>query len=111
MELNDLQVKEDSSLAPPLGSPYSMRAQDYDDEPPPPPLPRLHRFIDSFKRDENLSFFPSDHLSPVDSRASHRHSGPHYYDLHMAALESAHTGLARKLKGRHLQMIAIGGSI
>jgi hypothetical protein len=31
--------------------------------------------------------------------------------LRLATLENAHSALARKLKGRHLQMIAIGGSI
>ncbi|KAK2589392.1 histidine permease [Conoideocrella luteorostrata] len=41
-----------------------MREPDYFDEQAPP---RFHRFIDSFKRDENLSFFPSDHLSNVNS--------------------------------------------
>lgn len=104
IELDSFQ-KDDSVT---YGSSYSMRPADYDGE---QALPRFHRFIDSFKRDENLSFFPSDHLSQVNSQASNRHYGPHYYDLRMAALESANTGLARKLKGRHLQMIAIGGSI
>lgn len=37
--------------------------------------------------------------------------GPPRYDLQSAAIETAHSGLARKLKGRHLQMIAIGGSV
>ncbi|KAG6016266.1 hypothetical protein E4U43_003983 [Claviceps pusilla] len=109
IELNDFSHLKNGSFT--HGSSYSMRAQDYfyEDETPAPR--RLHRFFDSFKRDENLSFFPTDHLSQVDSRASNRRHGLHYYDLHMAALESANTGLARKLKGRHLQMIAIGGSI
>lgn len=91
------------------GSPYarSMREPQYHDQ----RQPRFHRFLESFKRDDNLSFFPSHHLSQVNSLASQRRYGPHYYDLRLAALESANTGLARKLKGRHLQMIAIGGSI
>ncbi|QPG99560.1 hypothetical protein C2857_002076 [Epichloe festucae Fl1] len=105
VELSNFKGKEDSFTH---GSSYSMREPDYYDERTPR---RIQRFIDSFKRDENLSFFPSDHLSQVNSRTSQRRHGPHYYDLHMAALESANTGLARKLKGRHLQMIAIGGSI
>ncbi|KAG6003518.1 hypothetical protein E4U21_001918 [Claviceps maximensis] len=126
IELNDFSppLKKDSFTH---GSSYSMRGQDFyyhDDDHGETALPRFHRFLDSFKRDENSSFFPTSHLSQVDSY-SHpvtatasattsmgiRRLGPHYYDLHMAALESAHTGLARKLKGRHLQMIAIGGSI
>ncbi|CAI4216677.1 unnamed protein product [Parascedosporium putredinis] len=39
------------------------------------------------------------------------HTGVRYYDIHQATLQTAHSGLARELKGRHLQMIAIGGSI
>ncbi|TPX11217.1 uncharacterized protein E0L32_001035 [Thyridium curvatum] len=35
----------------------------------------------------------------------------HYYDLHGGIMATANTALARELKGRHLQMIAIGGSI
>ncbi|CAK7223390.1 histidine permease [Sporothrix eucalyptigena] len=35
----------------------------------------------------------------------------HFYDLRGANLATAHSGLSRELKGRHLQMIAIGGSI
>ncbi|CAK7234190.1 histidine permease [Sporothrix curviconia] len=35
----------------------------------------------------------------------------HFYDLRSANLATAHSGLSRELKGRHLQMIAIGGSI
>lgn len=105
VELSNFKGKEDSFTH---GSSYSMREPDYYDERTPP---RIQRFIDSFKRDESLSFFPSDHLSQVNSRTGQRRHGPHYYDLHMAVLESANTGLARKLKGRHLQMIAIGGSI
>lgn len=34
-----------------------------------------------------------------------------YYDAKAAAWNTANTALVRKLKGRHLQMIAIGGSI
>ncbi|KYK58603.1 amino acid permease [Drechmeria coniospora] len=82
---------------------------------PSPRLPRhVQRFVNSFKADDSsANFFPSDHLSQVNSggSAAPRGYGPYYYDLHLAAVESANTGLARKLKGRHLQMIAMGGSI
>ncbi|OAQ72554.1 general amino-acid permease GAP1 [Pochonia chlamydosporia 170] len=108
IELNtvqNLKIKEESLTH---GSSYSMREPDYLDDRPPA---RFHRFLDGFKRDTNLSFFPSDHLSQVNSQSTQRRYGAHYYDLRLAALESANTGLARKLKGRHLQMIAIGGSI
>lgn len=33
------------------------------------------------------------------------------YDVRRAAMQTANTALCRQLKGRHLQMIAIGGSI
>lgn len=35
----------------------------------------------------------------------------HFYDLHGASMATANSGLSRDLKGRHLQMIAIGGSV
>ncbi|KID90051.1 Amino acid/polyamine transporter I [Metarhizium guizhouense ARSEF 977] len=108
IELNtvhNFKTKEESFTH---GSSHSMREPEYYDDQPPP---RLQRFLDGFKRDTSLPFFPSDHLSQVNSHASQRRYGNHYYDLRLAALESANTGLARKLKGRHLQMIAIGGSI
>ncbi|CAK7209757.1 histidine permease [Sporothrix bragantina] len=44
-------------------------------------------------------------------RGDHGAGGSHFYDLRSANLATAHSGLSRELKGRHLQMIAIGGSI
>ncbi|KAF7544071.1 hypothetical protein G7Z17_g10238 [Cylindrodendrum hubeiense] len=38
-------------------------------------------------------------------------TGKHHYDLGAANVRTANTALARELKGRHLQMIAFGGSI
>jgi amino acid transporter len=60
------------------------------------------RFVDSFKRDPkrrtiNPSIYSTDHHGALDP--------------HMAVIATANTALARKLKGRHLQMIAIGGSV
>jgi amino acid transporter len=69
VELSNFKGKEDSFTH---GSSYSMREPDYYDERTPR---RIQRFIDSFKRDENLSFFPSDHLSQVNSRTSQRRHG------------------------------------
>lgn len=45
------------------------------------------------------------------SSANSPHHGGRYYDLKSANMGTASSLLARELKGRHLQMIAIGGSI
>ena len=103
--LGALKLKEESLAH---GSSYSMREPDYDDILSPK---RFRQFLDGFKREPTSNFFPNDHLSQLESGAGREHDGSHYYDLRLAALENAHSALARKLKGRHLQMIAIGGSI
>jgi yeast amino acid transporter len=58
------------------------------------------RIIDSFKRDPNAHV-----IKPAQA------ANPREYDHAAAAAGTANSGLATKLKGRHLQMIAIGGSI
>ncbi|KAL5353608.1 histidine permease [Pseudogymnoascus australis] len=60
------------------------------------------RFVDSFKRD------PNRRSTNPDINSTGRNGA---LDPHMAVLATANTSLARKLKGRHLQMIAIGGSV
>lgn len=69
------------------------------EEAPRPSLAR--RFIDSFKPDPNVRA----------AREIQSEGGGKVYDVEAAAAATAQSPLARKLKGRHLQMIAIGGSI
>lgn len=59
------------------------------------------RVVDSFRRDPNASFIRHTSIGSED----------HKYDMEQAAQATALSPLLRRLKGRHLQMIAIGGSI
>lgn len=61
--------------------------------------PIFTRLADSFRRETNTN----------NTHAFKAEGGG--FDHEGAAQRTANSGLARKLKGRHLQMIAIGGSI
>lgn len=95
----------------------SMREPMYEDA---EPQGRLGRWMEGFRRDPNQSITPKDHMDEllaaevgsISARPSMvRHGSSHYFDMRLATLRTTQSGLARKLKGRHLQMIAIGGSI
>ncbi len=104
VELNFLTIKEDSLAQ---GSIYNMREPAYDR---PGQSNALHRFVNSFRRDPSNRITPS-FVAGAQDLSIREHNGSHYYDLHSANLATANSGLSRELKGRHLQMIAIGGSI
>jgi amino acid transporter len=107
IELSTIKLKEDS-LA--LGSSYSMREPVYD---VPPHTSLFDRVVDGFRRDPSRRLTPKEVIIADEAalEAGGLHHGSHYYDIHAANLQTAHSGLAKKLTGRHLQMIAIGGSI
>lgn len=130
IELNILNFKEDYSLA--NGESYLTREPTYE-------MPRRlsragpdrwRRWVDSFRRDPHSRMTPKNAFTAnpgwpgLGHRAAaagaeddddedddaHRY-GRNYYDVRAANYRTAHSLLARELKGRHLQMIAIGGSI
>lgn len=65
----------------------------------PPILYGAGNWINGFRRAE-----PRPGYLPTDAPER-------FYDLRAANAKTANTALARELKGRHLQMIAFGGSI
>ncbi|RYP38126.1 hypothetical protein DL767_002643 [Monosporascus sp. MG133] len=107
-------IKEDSLAQ---GSTCTMREPLYEDVVQPK---RLERWVDGFRRDPNQRITPNDPLEEIAAVEAGSLHGPilarrglqhHYYDVRLANLQTAQSHLARRLKGRHLQMIAIGGSV
>lgn len=70
-------------------------------EAPVPKRSYTTRIIDSFRRDPHARATPGGVVG----------ANGNVFDLEAAAQATADSPLHRKLKGRHLQMIAIGGSI
>ena len=66
-----------------------------------PPGGLLRRTLDGFRRDPTITI----------SRKAVFGADGRVFDAEQAARGTANTALARRLKGRHLQMIAFGGSI
>ncbi|KAK8056725.1 Amino acid/polyamine transporter I [Apiospora rasikravindrae] len=137
IELKLFPIKEDMSYSIAHGSNDTMREPVYDDfatpsggihghhhihHPSATPPRFLRSWADSFRRDPNQRITPKDPISDImagesgsllTQQTSHNGRIPsgHSYDMRMAALSTAQSSLLRRLKGRHLQMIAIGGSI
>jgi amino acid transporter len=110
-EMAGCRPKEDSFAQ---GSVFTMRQDTFSSQNP--QQSALRRWVDSFRRDPGPHVTltsASDAVGPPErgrSRTRER-SGIHSFDLHAANVGTANTLLSRELKGRHLQMIAIGGSI
>ncbi|KAL4732180.1 histidine permease [Fusarium chlamydosporum] len=88
--MNDTRIEMDSS--PSIGSFTAHESK-------PPTLNGSWNWVNGFRRAEPRPGYAS---TDVPER---------YYDLRAANAKTANTALARELKGRHLQMIAFGGSI
>ena len=84
-----------------LESPVFAQTEPFYDEIRPAKASIPVRIWESFKRDPNLRSTPHGVVG-ADGKV---------FDVEAAAQATADSPLARKLKGRHLQMIAIGGSI
>ncbi|KYK59078.1 amino acid permease [Drechmeria coniospora] len=72
---------------------------------------RGHRWVDSFRRVPGLPISSQQGYRPGDEMADPSHARDRFYDLRAANARTANSALVRELKGRHLQMIAIGGSV
>lgn len=103
----DIDKRSNNSRASHIsaGTSSTQREPSYDD--PPPPASRLRRVIDSFKQEDRGSNDGKQGRS-VDSNGIEQ---MHLEDGIMMNPVEGQSRLARHLKGRHLQMIAIGGSI
>jgi hypothetical protein len=94
------QAQKHSPRSSPPSSAFAVIEPDYD-EPASVKSSFPMRIWESFKRDPCLNTTQAGTIG-ADGRL---------FDVEGAAQATANSPLARKLKGRHLQMIAIGGSI
>ena len=94
------QSHKSSTHSSPQSSTFAVLEPNYDDDES-AKLSFAQRIWRDFQRDPRVNRIPVPSLG-ADGRG---------YDAEGAAQATANSPLARKLKGRHLQMIAIGGSI
>lgn len=73
-----------------------------------PQLRTMRLLLEDFKRNKGDAFFPDNALTPVNSLG---YRSIDEENRQFIGSDIMHSALARKLKGRHLQMIAISGSI
>ncbi|KAK4129578.1 amino acid permease [Parathielavia appendiculata] len=130
VQMADIRPKEDSftlGSLPSIQGTSSHPYNNHDNSSSNTDQHPVRRWLDSFRRDPGLHVTPASVLNSTEdrNRASmmarrsddsqslqrSRNRGGHYFDLHAATVGTANTLLSRELKGRHLQMIAIGGSI
>ncbi|RDL36249.1 General amino-acid permease GAP1 [Venustampulla echinocandica] len=69
------------------------------------------QWVNSFRRVPGMPMTEHRGYQLNDGMPDTAHKGDHFYDLRAANARTANSALVRDLKGRHLQMIAIGGSI
>ncbi|KAF7553234.1 hypothetical protein G7Z17_g3778 [Cylindrodendrum hubeiense] len=96
MEMNDLNTKVDK------GNSWNISASQA------APSRRPIDWLDGFRRAERR---PKSRSGGYEPTMPPTMPEDRYYDLRAANVKTANTALVRELKGRHLQMIAFGGSI
>jgi hypothetical protein len=112
----DFEVVEMSDLSEPRGNQFTVTTSYSVTTASRPRAPHKksmgHRFVESFRRAPGGLPMTGNHGYQInDDLPEIAQAGNRFYDLRAANVRTANSALARDLKGRHLQMIAFGGSI